>query len=280
MSFSFSVKKIKKAIEGIIEKPILTSFLVFLFLTLVVIGLSLRFYIHDFEEFYLNVLAEAHGMLFDILVIGILIFWLNKSGEKRLRIRTYKDEIDDFRLWESDEAAFRNVGNIKRLNRHHIYNINLVNCYLARTNLNYVVLKSSNLNSANLQGANLIEANLQEARLNQTNLESATLNQCSLRGAYASGAQFAEAFLIKADLTNAFLIKADFSSSFMMEADLKGAYLTGADFTNANLYRADLRQTTGITIEQLRKVKTLYLAKFDDDLLELVNRECPDLVKQ
>ena len=210
----------------------------------------------------------------------ILIFWLNKSGEKRLRIRTYKDEIDDFRLWESDEAAFRNVGNIKRLNRHHIYNINLVNCYLARTNLNYVVLKSSNLNSANLQGANLIEANLQEARLNQTNLESATLNQCSLRGAYASGAQFAEAFLIKADLTNAFLIKADFSSSFMMEADLKGAYLTGADFTNANLYRADLRQTTGITIEQLRKVKTLYLAKFDDDLLELVNRECPNLVKQ
>ncbi len=276
----FRLKKVKKTFENIIEKPILTSFLVFLLLTLVVIGLSLPFYIHQFREFYLNVLAEAHGMLFDILVIGILIFWLNKSGEKRLRIRTYKDEIDDFRLWESDEAAFRNVGNIKRLNRHNIFNLNLVNCYLARTNLNYVILKGSNLNSANLQAANLIEANLEEARLNQTNLENATLNQCNLKGAYASGAQFSDAFLIKANLTNAFLIKANFNNAFMMESDLKGAYLTGADFTNANLYRADLRNVTGITMEQLKKVKTLYLAKFDDDLMEVINNECPELMQQ
>lgn len=274
------IKRVKKIFDSIIEKPILTSFLVFLLLTLVVIGLSLPFYINQFHEFYLNVLAEAHGMLFDILVIGILIFWLNKSGEKRLRIRTYKDEIDDFRLWESDEAAFRNVGNIKRLNRHEIYNLNLVNCYLPHTNLNYVVLKGSNMNSANLQAANLIEANLEGARLNQTNLENATLNQCNLKGAYASGAQFSDAFLIKVNLTNAFLIKANFSNAFMMEADLKGAYLTGADFTNANLYRADLRNVTGITLDQLRKVKTLYLAKFDDDLLEVINKECPELVQQ
>ena len=43
-------------------------------------------------------MAEAHGMIFDIAVIGILIFWLNKNGETRQRIRTYKDEIDDFQF--------------------------------------------------------------------------------------------------------------------------------------------------------------------------------------
>ncbi len=280
MSLKPFFKKTRKSFEEIIEKPILTSFLVFLLLTLIVIGLSLPFYIHQFREFYLNVLAEAHGMLFDILVIGILIFWLNKSGEKRLRIRTYKDEIDDFRLWESDEAAFRNVGNIKRLNRHNISNINLANCYLARTNLNYVVLKASNLNSANLAGANLIEAVLNEARLNQTNLEGATLNQSQMQGAYASGAKFSDAFLIKSNLNNAFLIKADFTNAFMMEANLQGAYLTGADFTNSNLYRADLRGATGISVDQLKRAKTLYLAQFDQDFQELINQACPELVKQ
>ncbi|MDN5202933.1 pentapeptide repeat-containing protein [Fulvivirgaceae bacterium BMA10] len=280
MSFYTVLKKWRRTFENTIEKPILTSFLVFLLLSVLVIGLSLRFYLHEFEEFYLNVLAEAHGMLFDILIIGILIFWLNKSGERRLRIRTYKDEIDDFRLWESDEAAFRNVGNIKRLNRHQIFSINLVNCYLAKTNLNYVVLKGSNLNSANLSYANLIECNLDEARLNQTNLESASLNQASLRGAYASGANFKDAFLIKSDLTNAFLIKADFNNAFMMEADLRGAYVTGAVFDNANLYRADLRNVTGLTIEQIKRVKTCYLAKFDDEVLEELKRECPQLIEQ
>src|SRR5690606_9318078 len=143
--------------NSVIEKPLLTSTLVLICIAALVIGLSLPYYISDFDSFIAQVLAEAHGMIFDIAVIGILIFWLNQNGEIRQRIRTYKDEIDDFRLWESEEAAFRTVGNIKRLNRHKIYEINLVNCHLPRTNLNYVKLTGSNLNSANISQSSLIE---------------------------------------------------------------------------------------------------------------------------
>ena len=128
-------KRFKKANEffnSIIEKPLLTSTIVLVVVTILVLGLSMPYYVHDFKSFIPQVLAEAHGMIFDIAVIGILIFWLNKSGETRQRIRTYKDEIDDFRLWESEEAAFRTVGNIKRLNRHKIHEINLVNCFLPK----------------------------------------------------------------------------------------------------------------------------------------------------
>jgi len=74
---------------------------------IVVIGLSLSYYIEDFSWICRTDITQAHGMIFDIAVIGILIFWLNQNGEIRQRIRTYKDEIDDFRLWESEEAAFR-----------------------------------------------------------------------------------------------------------------------------------------------------------------------------
>lgn len=153
--------KIQTYFNEVVEKPILTSALVLLFVTLVVLGLSLPYYLKDFHGFWAQILAEAHGMIFDIAIIGILLFWLNQNGETRQRIKTYKDEIDDFRLWESEEAAFRTVGNIKRLNRHRIYEINLVNCHLSRTNLNYVNLKGSNLNSANLSNSSLIETNLE-----------------------------------------------------------------------------------------------------------------------
>ncbi|MFN7329458.1 MAG: pentapeptide repeat-containing protein [Bacteroidota bacterium] len=155
--------------DEVVEKPLLTSSIVLGIVFVIVIGLSLPYYIGDFRNFWAQILAEAHGMIFDIAVIGILLYWLNQNGEVRQRIRTYKDEIDDFRLWESEEAAFRTVGNIKRLNRHKIHEINLVNCHLARTNLNYVNLNSSNLNSTNLQSASLIETNLENTRLNQTN---------------------------------------------------------------------------------------------------------------
>jgi uncharacterized protein YjbI with pentapeptide repeats len=272
------VKKVTDVFNSIIEKPLLTSTLVLLIVTIIVISLSLSYYINEFDTFIQQVLAEAHGMIFDIAVIGILIFWLNQNGEIRRRIRTYKDEIDDFRLWESEEAAFRTVGNIKRLNRHRIHEINLVNCHLPRTNLNYANLAGSNANSANISQSSLIESNLENARLNQTNFENSNLNQANLKGAYASGANFKDAFLIKAHFENAFLIKANFNNAFLMEANLQNCYLMGADFENASLYKADLRGAKGLTVEQLSKVKTLYLARFDDEILEQIKTNLPELV--
>lgn len=276
--FTSHMKKWAEVWNSILEKPLLTSTIVLFCVACLVIGLSLQYYIEDFNTFIQQVLAEAHGMIFDIAVIGILIFWLNQNGEMRQRIRTYKDEIDDFRLWESEEAAFRTVGNIKRLNRHNIHDINLVNCYLPRTNLNYVNLKGSNLNSANVSQSSLIEANMENARLNQTNFENSNLNQANLKGAYASGANFKDAFLIKSQFENAFLIKANFSNAFLMEANLQNCYVMGADFENASLYKADLRGAKGLTVEQLAKVKTLYLAKFDDEILEQIKTNLPELV--
>lgn len=264
--------------NNVVEKPLLTSAIVLVVITILVLSLSLKYYIRDFDSFWQQVLAEGHGMIFDIAVIGILLFWLNQNGEKRQRIRTYKDEIDDFRLWESDEAAFRTVGNLKRLNRHGIYEINLVNCYLTKTNLNYVNLKGSNLNSANISHSSLIESNLENTRLNQTNLENSNLNQVNLKGAYASGSNFNDAFLIKAQLEGAFLIKTSFKNAFLMEANLRNSYLMGADLENASLYKADLRGVKGLTIDQLAKAKTLYLAKFDDEFFDEVKVNLPELV--
>ena len=278
MKFKERLNAFGKKVYSISEQPILTSTIVLVVIGIIVILASLPYYRENFYGFYGQVLAEAHGMIFDIAVIGILIFWLNKTGEKRTRIRTYKDEIDDFRLWESEEAAFRTVGNIKRLNRHKLYNINLAHSYLVKTNLNYVKLIGANLNYANLFNSALIDVNLENARLNQTNFENCNMNQSLLKKAYANGAIFKDTYLIKANFERAFLIKADFRNAFLMEANLQNAYLTGADFTNANLYKADLRGAKGLTIESLSEAKTLYLAKFDDEFSQIIQQDHPELV--
>lgn len=272
------IKNFTRLVQYILERPLLTSFLVLFGLSMVVMSLSLPHYVNRFEDFFPQILIEAHGMLFDVAIIGILIFWLNKIGEERRRIKTYLDEIDDFRLWESDEAAFRTVGNIKRLNQNKIYSINLVNCYLAKTNLSHVNLTGSNLNSCNLSSANLVGCNLEHARLNQTNLENAQLNQVNLCHSFASGANFKDAVLIKANFENAFLIKTDFTNAFLMEAKLRGCHVTGANFANANLYKADLRGIQGLDIQNLAKAKTLFLAKFDEDIKDKLMSSYPQLM--
>jgi uncharacterized protein YjbI with pentapeptide repeats len=261
----------------VVERPLVTAFVVLVMVTMVVVGLSLPYYLREGEDYWGQILVEAHGMIFDILVIGILLYWLNERGEIRQRIRTYHEEIDDFRQLESAEASYRTIGNIKRLNRHQVTQINLVNSCLPRTNLNYVNLKGSNMNSANLSNSTLIESNMEGARLNQANFENSNLNQVCMRGAYASGANFGDAFLIKAQLQNALLIKANFNNAYLMEADLRGSYLMGADFENASLYKADLRGARGLTVEQLQKAKTLFLAKLDKELQKQLEHRVPDV---
>jgi uncharacterized protein YjbI with pentapeptide repeats len=63
-----------------------------------------------------------------------------------------------------------------------------------------------------------------------------------------------------------------------MEANLRNAYLMGADFDNASLYKADLRGAKGLSVDQLSGAKTLYLAKFDDEVLEQIKTNLPELV--
>lgn len=270
--------QIVEKLKAIVEKPVLTSFLVLVFLSVTVIGLSWPYYQEDYYGFVREVLAEAHGMLFDITIIGILIYWLNENGQKRLRIRMYKDEIEDFRQWESEEAAFRTVGNVKRLNRHKIYDINLVNCYLAKTNLSYVILRDANLNTANITQSQLVQCDLAGARMNRTDFGGANLNQANLSHSYASGANFKDTFMIKTNLKNASLIKADFQNAFLIEASLEGAHVIGANFENANLYKANLRGVEGLTVEQLARAKTLYQAQLDEQLMEKIKHECAELL--
>jgi BTB/POZ domain-containing protein KCTD9 len=137
--------------------------------TVVVASLTIAFYSYD-GEFLKNVLVEAHGILLDILVIGIFILWLNRKGEKQLENRRYREEIDDFRGWNSDEAGYRIAGNVRRLNRNGITKIQLDRCHLVKVDLggadlSHASLTEANLNRASPGGANLIGTNLSDADL-------------------------------------------------------------------------------------------------------------------
>ncbi len=66
------------------DHPILTAFVVFILASAAVTGATLLLPSYWGEGrydqgFLRNILVEAHGMLFDILVIGIFILWLTKK---------------------------------------------------------------------------------------------------------------------------------------------------------------------------------------------------------
>lgn len=177
-------------------------------------------------EWQKNVLVEAHGLLFDLLVFGILLTLYDLSRQKKDRIERYNEEIDDFRDWDEKEAMHRIVGNIKRLNKEGVTQIDLQRCYL----------KDANLEGTNLDGALLVIANLTKAYLNKASLIEADLSGTDLTGAK----------LLEANLTR---------------TNLQGANLTNVLMYQANLHGANLNQARGLSSEMLKSCFSLYGTK-------------------
>jgi len=254
--------KPKEIIEKIGSKPILASLFIFVLASVIVISLTLIKYGYK-GDFYKNILIEAHGMLFDILVIGIFIFALHKIGESRIKreldIKRWEEEIDDFRGWNEKEATFRIVGNIRRLNRNGTTDIDLRDSFLEEASLEEIDLRDAILTRANLRGASLFGADLRGADLSPADLRGADLSSADLRGAD--------------------LIIANLADAKLWKADLRGADLRRTKLWKADLGEADLRGATLLTIEQLSKVKTLFQAILDPELEKEVKQKYPHLLE-
>ncbi len=219
------------------ERPVFLAFCVFLGVAFVVVPISLPFYLNDPWNFLENIAAEAHGMVFDLLVIGWFMLWLNRLAERRLRTSRYLEEIDDYLGWHSPEATHRIVGNIRRLNRNGIRTgFKLTEAFLKGANLSGAFLEESDL-----WGANLRTAQLHGTRLNGSNLAGADLQQADLTGAVLAEADLRGANLTEADLERAFLEKADLRGATFTGADLQFASLPHARLTRARFVGANLR---------------------------------------
>lgn len=138
-----------------------------------------------------DVLVEFHGLVFDLIVFGIILtlyetFKKQIETDKRLqkekedKVQRYLDNIDDYRYWHEPEAAHKIVGNIRRLNKLGQSSFDLKNCFLAEGLLQELDMSNSFFGGANLQNT--------PCRLS------------NFSGSYLASANFRNAYLIGADL--------------------------------------------------------------------------------
>jgi uncharacterized protein YjbI with pentapeptide repeats len=240
----------------------------------------------DWAEGRKDVLIEAHGLLFDILFFGLLIAFYShrkdkeeeKSRERERRaslIQRYQEEIDDFRYWSEREAAFRIVGNIRRLNKLGVTSINLSNCSLrgmlleglrlAGARMEYIDLSHArilevDLRGADLQGANLSHCFIADVDLNQADLRYATLEASMVAHASMQGADLRDVIIKKTSLRKPLTFTSGhrYRGPHAEDRAIKSGHIVedgwnGADLAGARFYeyqRADV-VNTGVKIEDL-----------------------------
>jgi len=232
------------------DRPVLLSFLVFLCGAAVVIPMSLDYWLNE-PEFLLNVFAEAHGVLLDLLLFGCLLLWFDQKAERKRRIEQYENAINDFLGWNTKEAMYRIVGHVRRLNRERSTPETLKDAYLKAADL-----QAADLSETSLHGATLAGADLQEANLSDTYLGNADFSGADLRKANLSGAHFG-------------VFAGTPSPDEQKHTDLTDAVLRGAD----------LRHVRNATADTFADAATLYKARLDPDLEAEIEAKHPELLE-
>ncbi|GAA2112363.1 hypothetical protein GCM10009780_68680 [Actinomadura alba] len=149
----------------------------------------------------------------------------------------------------------------RRLDLHRVRlpHAQVVEGDLSRANLRYADLTGADLAGANLANTDLHSAKLAGANLTGADLTGANLANADLTGAILSEANLTRVYLARAtptgaDLINAVLVGAILNGSNLSRSDLSGADLSGANLFKTNLTGARLRDITGPSPEEIRKV--------------------------
>jgi uncharacterized protein YjbI with pentapeptide repeats len=219
----------------------------------------------------------------------------DKEGNAR-ELQVFDVKFENFEEANLDGANFKGANlegtDFKKAN---LEEADLEEANLKRANLVETDLKGADLKGANLEGVNLQEANLEGADLREANLKEAYISEANLENANLEGTMFDGANLEGANLEGANLKRANLGSANLKEANLEGANLEGAnleganleganlewaDLIKANLEGSNLKGVGELTIDQLSKVKTLYNAKLDNELLIPLKEKYPALFEK
>lgn len=180
-----------------------------------------------------DILVEAHGMIFDVILFGIILSIYSSLTERRNRIRQYEEEIEDFRWWREAEASYRNAGNIRRLNRLGVHSINLHHSYLCESDLEQVNLQKADLSHAELQKVEFYKANLRETIMEEASLQGADLQEADLQKANLRYAKLQNAIIFETNLREANLHRAKAYEYQKNDFSLAGTDISGMEWISA-----------------------------------------------
>ncbi|CAC9977005.1 pentapeptide repeat-containing protein [Flavobacterium panici] len=182
----------------------------FVSLTILCLILIIIFDILDPDFKIHDILVEFHGLLFDLLILGILLTIYESITSRLETIKRYQEELNDYKFWKTEEAMYRTRGLIKRLVDLNVKELDLSHCYLATdkslsqykemqkwqfsgTNLYdslFILANMSNCNFyiSNLEESSFVSVNLTDCRFGGANLINTKFEKCNFHNAQFDGA--------------------------------------------------------------------------------------------
>lgn len=179
---------------------------------------------NDPEFSWHNILVEAHGLIFDLLIFGLLwtVFEFYKS--KKEKIKSLTDEINDLIQLKTEEAR---VGIISKMNS--LYDLGVSKFYISGA-----FLKNGSLQEMDLTDSVMVLINFENGSFIRSTLKNVDLRASYLKNVYFTDADLENAKLSKSNLTKSKFTVTNFNNSDLTDCDLDEAEFAGCSYENAN----------------------------------------------
>lgn len=213
------------------ELPNYSSILFFSGLVLLSVIILYFFDRSDAKFDWHDILVEAHGLVFDLIVFGVVITIFEYFRNRRENIKRYQENIQDYSGWQSDEAKHLIVSNINRLHDLGIRTFYLSESYLKGANLGdfdmsgsvmaFCNLENASFVRSNLNSVNLVAANLSNVYFTNTCLQNADLRNSNCKGTHFTVTDLRGCNFTHADLRNAVCIACDWKEAILTNANVE-----------------------------------------------------------
>jgi uncharacterized protein YjbI with pentapeptide repeats len=267
-------------------KTLIKLFLIYLVvLVIFTVGYNeLPIFIHysilEQDSFYSGFITNMYNSALDFLVFSIVLFIYLGRHERNDKVQLYQDNIDDCRFWYSDEAAFKNAGNIRRLQLLDVKTFDLSKSSLLNTKLKEAEFIDTKFMGACLDGANFEKSIFRNSDFKGVSAKNSFFNSakffdCNLKYIDLYESQLKSCEFKNCDFTKAKLEKVIFRASVFDNCEFGGADLSGCIFE-----RADLRLAKGLSTNQLLMCENIKYARLDQVLVSEINAINPKLLNK
>jgi hypothetical protein len=148
-----------------------------------------------------NIASELHGLLFDVLLFGIVFVIFEKVRDKKEVITRYLEELDDYRGWDSPEAYQRIHGLLRRLINEQFFRIDMSDIYMKNQkvnkplNLEFSVFQRASLENSEFYSTyfispSFVATDFYRTRFDYCNFDSATFSTPVFRGTIFESCHF------------------------------------------------------------------------------------------
>lgn len=191
-----------------------------------------------------DILVEGHGLLFDLLIFGLLLTYYDNVVGKRREIKKLKTEIMYSRLWGEAEAKYRITIAWLQLYELRELPLDLSECYL-----------TSVVNNE------FHDKKMKDFKFHHSNLTFSEFNLCSLINVDFSEAILIDTFFYKCNLSNSYFASSIILGTKFWECNLAGMFLEGAYTLDSDFFQTISSKNEGA--DELKKIYDLRAEKFD-----------------